>query len=97
MWTLSHKKKKNSGSASTQPIRGHQVHGGGTWGGSRSLRENVIKMCERSRRVHGRDAAFTGKLDYPTDPWRQVGLFSVVLHDFKLKPSGGTLTHIAVT
>lgn len=56
-------KKKNSASVSSQPIRGHKVHGGGTWGGSRSLRENVIKMCEHSRRVHGREAAFTGKLD----------------------------------
>lgn len=89
MWTLS----KNSAPVSTQPIRGDKVHGGGTWGGSRGLRENVIKMCEHSRRVHGREAACTGEPDYPQTHGDRLD-FSQSSCMISVKASGGALTHL---
>lgn len=91
MWTLL-KKKKNSAPVSTQPIRGDKVHGGGTWGGSRSLTENVIKMCQHSRR----EAAYTGEADYPQIHGDRLD-FSQSSCMIWGKPSGETLTHITVT
>lgn len=52
--------------ALAEPIRGEvTVQGGGTWGGSASLRERGIKACEHRGRVRAREATSPGELDYP--------------------------------
>lgn len=52
--------------ALAEPIRGEvTVQGGGTLGGSASLREGGSKACEHRRRVRAREATSPGELDYP--------------------------------